>query len=1066
MANKRGPARRRQPAAPPPADSPGPAESRTSGASPAPTASPTPSALDTPAAPPGPVTAVPSAASPPAPADVVPLRGVRVRNLQGVDLEFPLRKLVAITGVSGSGKASLAFDTLFAEGRRRFVETLSTSARTLLAPLERPDADLLGGLPPAVAVRQRFAEVSPRPTIASACDITTVFRQLFSEWANVTCPGCDREVPRASPGAVARNLSEWPTPSRLLVLFELLPPHPRPAHGPGSPVKPPVAALPPNSPAPNSPIPDSPAPDAPAPRRSRRGGGQARPVPSAAAPAVDPPTLSPASPTHRATRSPASGTPTPTPTPTPAAGAAVRAPGAEVSGRAGSERTAEEVAQRLRLCEQAGFARFLVEGVWATAQEVQDHCHAARQSQRPLPRVLVVVDRLTTQSPLPRLRESCEQACRYGQGHFQTALQLPGPEAGDSSDRPDPAVRAMADGTWWRFAAWTELRECPTCRLVFDEPEPRLFSDNHPQGACPRCQGVGRLTAQTRPDRRPGLPPGKPPAPSAATPMSATRSTPHPPREGWQVCPDCAGGRLRDASLAWRWRGETLPAWLAKSAQRLSEDLPIESPTTPPGATGPADPVEIPTATRSAPAATGRAGVGPDRGLVEELRQRLTLLNELGLGLAPLATPLCELTASETQRARLAGVLATDLVHLLFVLEEPSAGLLPEQWPGLIRRLRELTDCGNSVVLIEQQAEVLAACDWVIELGPGSGSEGGRVLSAGPLASPVGLEVLTRAGGAGRPEAAGARPVRRPSGRGLLVWPDEGRGSPEIPLGGLTLVQGPAALAVRPFWLEALQRVLSGATGGRPHSGSGDQPALQLQRVGQRAPGRTRRALVAGVLGVWPEIRQLFAATTLARELNFGATHFGLVAGGPGCCESCGGLGVQIVDLQFLPDLESPCPACRGRRFCPPVLEVCWRGENIAGVLELTLREALPFFKGQGRLQRRLKGALDLGLGALRLGQACRQLATGEALRLNLAATLAGLGRGNVLLVLEEPGRGLHTADLQSLQRVLDQSLTAGHTVLVFDQDPRLRHFADRVVWVEPESGPEGAVRIRTLGGE
>ena len=996
---------------------------------------------------------------------VIPLRGVRVRNLQSLDLDLPLGRLVGITGVSGAGKASLAFDTLFAEGRRRFVETLSTSARTLLAPIERPDADVLGGLPPAVAVRQRFAEVSPRPTLASTSDLTPLFRQLFSEAATLVCPHCQREVPHASPAVVARRLSQRPNPTRVLVLFDLCPPRSLPAAG---------------SPAQRSE--NSPVPSAPPGRRSR-----AR-LPAATS------SSAPAEPGQSSVNPPAARSPV---------------------DRA-------EMDRRIALCEQAGFTRFLVEGEWKTAEELRQRVPLAEQSnpEQPL-RIRVVVDRLTTQAPLPRLLESCEQACRYGQGHFQTATledQLPADHSPPSN--PDSVAvdtERLADGTRWRFEAWTELRQCPACRATASEPEPRLFSDNHPLGACPRCRGLGQVrggerptspvaaaqrstpdsrvnsgdepatakhvaqkkspskkpqptdpapteTPQPRPSRRNKLeaPQVEEPTTPSATPQPASARGEE--EQVWSVCPACDGGRLNAAACAWRWRELTLPEWLAKPAHALCRELRRETPANPAATVA-----ELPT-----DSAELWRRIGP------ELLQRCDLLVELGLGHWPLATPLCELTASESQRARLAGVLATDLVHLLFVLEEPSAGLLPEQWPALIQRLRGLTQLGNSVVVIEHHPEWLAACDWVVELGPGAGADGGRVLSAQapasvvaetgpPITSRHGAERpqpgsqlasgLTRVSGArSRPGTADSEGPRSRSGgagatRGALQLPDLGAGSPELPLGGLTLVQGLAATAARPLWLRGLDQALAGKQVVNTRAG---QPPLQWRRVGQRAPGRMRRALVGGVLGVLPEIRRLFAQTSLAQERNFAASHFGLAAGGPGSCERCGGLGVQTVDLQFLPDLESVCPECRGQRFRPPVLEIRWRGETIAGVLDLTLRDALPFFKGQGRVQRRLKGALDLGLGALRLGQACRQLATGEALRLNLAGALSELGRGNVLLVLEEPSRGLHPTDLRGLTQVFAQQLAAGHTLLVFDQHPALRQIAD-VRYLVQHSADSGA---------
>ncbi len=520
-------------------------------------------------------------------------------------------------------------------------------------------------------------------------------------------------------------------------------------------------------------------------------------------------------------------------------------------------------------------------------------------------------------------------------------------------------------------------------------------------------------------------------------------------------CPECQGRRFRAETLAWRWQRRNLAEWLELSIAdlvRLWDGLRPEFDQWDP----------------------------PRRKQAELVERRLQLLVRLGLGYLTLGRPLRTLATGEAQRVRLAAALTIELVNLLYVLEEPTAGLAPGQRDALLQELRQCRDAGHSVVLTEHDPAVWSACDHLIDLGPGGGADGGRVMYSGPPGDLV-HQTESATGKVLRAWQTGTamlrpRPARRPVGwleiAGLNCQ-TVADATVRVPLGSLTVITGISGSG-KTSLLQAVARQLSS-----PQSPTGQLPATVLpdsQTPSAATPAlptgvvelpntpiaRTPRLTAASFLKIAPAIRQLFADSPEARGQNLTAGHFSLHAGAPGLCEECQGLGTVQIDLQFLPNLQTVCAGCHGRRFRPEVLAIHYRGSSIAEVLAMPIREALTFFRGQIRIQRRLKTLLDVGLETLGLGAPAQRLSPAEVARLRLAEFLSRpLSTGGVLLLLDEPTRGLHTVDLVRYLRGLDLATAAGHTVLVTTHHQELIRAADWQIEVGPGAGPDGGRIVR-----
>ena len=900
-------------------------------------------------------------------ADVIRLRGARQHNLRGVDLDVPVGRMTVVTGVSGSGKSSLAFHTLYAEGQRRYVETFSAYARQFLERMDRPAVDAVEGIPPAIALERRGTLTGGRSTVATLAEVHDPLRLLWARVADLSCTACGEPVRPDLPATVADALQAEAKGSRWVLAFEV-------------------------------------------------GVGRA----------------------------------------------------------AALDGTIQDLSR-------AGFTR-----LW-TSDGVVDLDRAAEAWPLEGPGV-VVVDRVVVgRTARARLLDSVETAFRAG-GERLLAIEV------------DGAKRL-------RFSAGLA---CAACGTRHRAPRPATFSFNSPLGACERCSGFGRVTGvdhdlvvplpratleqgAVRPFETPahrkersrllawarenGVPTDVPwrelPAAVRRTILEGgdgydgveghfarlrrksykVHVRVHIARyRGYPPCPDCRGTRLGPEGRAWRVFGRTLPEVLALSVTAARALFHEEG--------DPARLVSLPADRREVV-----------RLLRREIEARLTCLDDVGLGYLTLDRAGRTLSGGEVQRVHLTAAIGTNLTGALFVLDEPSVGLHPQDTARLVTQLRRLVQQGNTVVVVEHDAAVLAAADHVVDLGPGAGEHSGRIVAQGTTKDLVRVpESIT-----GR-WLAGARSMPAPRPRPEVGASVGVKGADAnnlqgvdliVRLGELTALAGVSGSGKSTLAHDVLYLALARALG-RPEGTPGVHAAVvgaealgDVVLVDQAASGASSRANPATYVGAWDAIRTLLAATPAAksRKLAPGAFSFNVPGGR---CEACQGDGLERIEMLFLSDIELVCSECEGTRFRPVVREVLWQGHSVSDLLALSVEDALALFENaQEAPARRAGAALEpvarVGLGYLRLGQRASTLSSGEWQRLRLAAAL---GEKRVhkprLYVFDEPTTGLHMEDVARLLTALRHLAERGHGVLVVEHHPELLASADRLVELGPGAGAEG----------
>jgi len=833
--------------------------------------------------------------------DWIEVRGAREHNLRDVSCRIPRGRLTVVTGLSGSGKSSLAFDTLFAEGQRRYLESLPARVRALLEKLPRPDVDFVGGLAPAIAVGQFAGAPGPRATLATAADLHDHLRLLFAHLGTPHCPRCGRVVRSVSPGALAERLLREPEGTRMTVMSPML-------------RRPPEAV--------------------------ERSNGR---------------TVAPSRGAGRRTRD-------------------------------GSAYLAEAV--------QSGFVRVRIDGAVRMIEEVsREEADAARE-------IDAVVDRLVAKDGIrTRLADSVQLAMERSGGEIRVLLQ-----------RPDGAEDLLEESD--RFC-------CPDCGIVYDRLSPASFSFSSRAGACPECEGLG------------AAPDGSP-------------------------CPACGGARLRPVPLACRLEipgpgGPGIAGVLAMTVSEMRAWAAALDAALPPAA---------------------RAAAGS---VVAGLRERLDFLEEAGLGYLAADRAAATLSGGELRRVRLASALGQRLGGVLYVLDEPTAGLHPHDVERLAALLLRLRDRGNTVVAVEHDEAVVRAADWALDLGPGAGSEGGRVVFEGPvermLASPD-SPTGRRLSGAERPWTPRRRPPD-PATEFLVVEGARAHNlqsvSASFPVGRISVVTGVSGSGKSSLVEDVLGANLSrlaapGAARRRGAAAWTDCEAIlgaerfdRVVEVGVAARTRSPRSILLTYVGAWDAIRALYAATPLARARGYTASRFSFNAKG-GRCEACKGEGSVRLEMSFLPDATVPCEECGGRRFNRETLDVHWSGRSVADLLELTAAEGAELFQAIPPLRRTLAILDDVGLGYLKLGQPVSTLSGGEAQRLLLACGLARPPRelSRTLYLLDEPSAGQHAADIDRLLRQLARLRDAGATVVLVDHRPQVFRAADWIVDLGPGGGSAG----------
>jgi excinuclease ABC subunit A len=950
--------------------------------------------------------------------DAILIRGARTHNLKDISCDIPHGKLTVVSGVSGSGKSSLAFDTIYAEGQRRYVESLSAYARQFLERIEKPDVDMIDGLAPAIAIKQKNTTRNPRSTVATATEIYDYLRLLYARCGTVHCVFCDGLVKRDSMDEVAEAMLGLGEGTRLQALF-------------------PVASAMPEAEAGVKPV--------KAPGRAAKAGVKAKPV-----------------------------------------------------ANGGDSPHTETLKARLTELRTKGFNRLYQQGKiveFSTPESLLDLDFT-------LP-VFVLLDRIVVNAEnRARIVDAAEIA--YREGGEVIFEEVPRDETGERK-------RHRFSGAF----------ECTSCHRAGKEPEPRLFSFNNPFGACPRCQGFGNtvdfdlnlvipdkglslsegaIDPWERPKYRPWFADLKKHAAELGVPMNVPwRELPEAAREtvlrgnnqrvpgfvgvygffaqmerkkyklhvrvmlskyrGYAECPDCRGQRLRAEARSVRIEGKNI---CQATALTIAEAKAFFA------------------ALKLSPMQEEIAGP-----ILHEVRQRLSFLDAVGLEYLTLDRLASTLSGGEAQRIQLATSLGSRLVGALYVLDEPSIGLHTRDTARLIRILEDLRDLGNTILVVEHDADVLRAADHLLDLGPGAGEFGGQLLAEGVLAeieaNPASLTGRYLSGQISIPVPT----RRRVPGRERLVL----RGAEvnnlhkldvEIPLGMLVAITGVSgsgkSTLVHQVLYRAVARALGQTEGADPSSVykslTGVERLNDVVLVDQTPIGRTPRSNPITYIKGFDLVRELFAAQPEAKRLSLTPGHFSFNVPG-GRCNTCEGDGTVTVEMQFLADVELPCEDCNGTRYQAKVLEVQYKGKNIHEVLQMTVKEALRFFAGQVRLLEKLAVLDEIGLGYLRLGQSATTLSGGEAQRVKLAAHLSQVRAANanakpsqasrVLYILDEPTTGLHFDDVSKLLTAFRKLVDGGGSLIVIEHNLDVIKSADWVIDLGPEGG-EGGGRIVAQG--
>ena len=910
--------------------------------------------------------------------DKIFIKGARENNLKNIDLEIPRDKLVVVTGLSGSGKSSLAFDTIYAEGQRRYVESLSSYARMFLGQMDKPDVDYIEGLSPAISIDQKTTSKNPRSTVGTVTEIYDYLRLLWARVGVPHCPKCGKEIRQQTIDQIVDKIMALPQGTRIQVLSPVV--------------------------------------------RSRKG----------------------------------------------------------------------EHVKVFEDAKKSGYVRARVDGI---AYDLSEEIKLEKNKKH---NIEIVVDRLVIKPDLGRrLTDSVETAMTLSGGLLYIDLVSTG-----------------------EIMSFSQNYACDDCGISLEELEPRLFSFNNPHGACPTCTGLGvQLLVDPEliiPNPELSIAEGgivvsgwsnikndsisrmyfdalakrfhfkltDPLNTLSREAMDAilngTKGEPlqlkYERSEGYGVirrefegiipnlerryretqspamradieecmsetpCPTCRGMRLKKTALAVTVGGMNIADFCNLSVFKALEFI---------------DSLEL----------SAKDQMIAER-ILKEIKARLGFLTSVGLGYLSLSRAAATLSGGESQRIRLATQIGSSLMGVLYILDEPSIGLHQRDNEKLLRTLKQLRDLGNTLIVVEHDEDTMRAADYVVDIGPGAGVNGGQVVCAGSVEDICACPAsITGAYLSGRKKIP--VPEKRRDGSGKSIWIRGARENNlknidvEIPLGKLICVTGVSGSGKSSLINEIFYKTLAAEKNrvkvrpGKCDRLEGLEYVDKVIALDQSPIGRTPRSNPATYTGVFNDIRNLFAATQDARLRGYNQGRFSFNVKG-GRCEACCGDGLLKVEMHFLPDVYVPCEVCGGKRYNRETLEVKYKGKSIADVLDMTVEEACGFFENQPKIYNKIKTLYDVGLGYVRLGQSSTTLSGGEAQRVKLATELSKRSTGSTVYVLDEPTTGLHVADVHRLINILDQFADAGNTVVVIEHNLDVIKVADHIIDLGPEGGDGG----------
>jgi len=903
--------------------------------------------------------------------------GARVHNLKNIDVSIPRDALTVITGLSGSGKSSLAFDTIFAEGQRRYIETFSAYARSFLGNLERPDVDKITGLSPVISIEQKTTNKNPRSTVGTTTEIYDFLRLLFARAGDAFSYITGEKMVKYSEDQIVDLILKDYEGRKTFLLAPL------------------------------------------------------------------------------------------------------------VRGRKGHYK---ELFEQIR---KKGYLHVRIDG------EVREATHGLKLDRYKNHDIEVVIDKLlVSEKDRKRLKESMQKAMQQGNG-IVMLLEKDQEEA--------------------RY--FSKMLMCPTSGISYDEPAPHNFSFNSPHGACPKCKGLGFVNQidmdKIVPDKKLSIyngaisPLGKHKSSTIFWQIEAilekydcTLKTPVSdiPEEAmdeimngteerlqiknqsigtnyfltydgilkyiemqaetgasateqkWAnqysksiVCPECHGAKLRKESLHFRLHNKNiaelaamdiaeLSAWLGDVEQYLSDKQKTIA-------------VEI----------------------LKEIRTRLQFLLDVGLNYLSLNRSSQSLSGGESQRIRLATQIGSQLVNVLYILDEPSIGLHQRDNQRLIRSLKQLRDTGNSVIVVEHDKDMMMAADYVVDLGPHAGRLGGEVVFAGTPTEMLQADTLTSAYLNGKKQIEIPQELRKGNGHTISIKGARGNNLKNIdvtfPLGKMICVTGVSGSGKSTLINETLQPILSqhfyrSLQDPLPYDSiEGLENIDKVVEVDQSPIGRTPRSNPATYTGVFSDIRNVFVTLPEAKIRGYKPGRFSFNTAG-GRCEVCGGNGYKTIEMNFLPDVYVPCESCDGKRYNRETLEVRFKGKSIADVLNMTINQAVEFFENQPSILNKIKTLQDVGLGYIKLGQSSTTLSGGESQRVKLATELSKRDTGKTLYILDEPTTGLHFEDIRVLLGVLNRLVNKGNTVIIIEHNMDVIKVADHIIDIGPEGGAAGGTLI------